>query len=127
MSRTCQLLVRPAANLVTQRYQTASESFKRVMAEPEKQEHAGEPRPEAGQVADVIRLYPAREVPEVDEGRLALLVACGATIEQIAHLAGRSLEHVYRDLVALRLKLVAESEDFGAFDYDDLEGPADAI
>lgn len=98
------------------------------MAEPKKQEHAAGPPSEAVQDADVIRLFPAREAPVVDEGRLALLVACGATIEQIARRVGRSLELVYRDLVALRVRLDAESEgDHDAFDHDDIEGPADAI
>lgn len=96
------------------------------MAEPERQDHTPGPDPEAVQDADVIRLFPAREAPEVDEGRLALLVACGATIEQIARRVGRSLELVYRDLVALRVRLDAESED-DPFDHDDIEGPADAI
>ena len=57
---------------------------------------------------EVIPLFHGREregARAVDDDELALLVACGATIEQIARRLGRDLEQVYRDLVSLKLAL----------------------
>ena len=65
----------------------------------------------SGVSGEVIPLFPqgsepSERVPDDDE--LALLIACGATIERIAHRLGRDLAEIYRDLVALRLALEEE-------------------
>lgn len=64
-------------------------------------------------MAEVTPLFPP-EGPHhsgmsgAEDDELALLIACGAAIEQIARRLGRDLEHVYRDLLTLRLELDEE-------------------
>ena len=58
-----------------------------------------------GKVIPLFASSPAEGAQVVDDDELALLVACGATIDQIARRLGRDLEQVYRDLVSLKLAL----------------------
>lgn len=58
-----------------------------------------------GEVIPLFASSPSEGAHVVDDDELALLVACGATIDQIARRLGRDLEQVYRDLVSLKLAL----------------------
>jgi hypothetical protein len=81
------------------------------MAEVERRRRFVMDEVDEGRGGEVIPLFrpPLDEVPgTVNDEELALLVACGATIEQIARRLGRDLEQVYRDLVSLKLALDEE-------------------